>query len=1149
MNDSADERDPLDELAAEFVKRHRRGERPSLTEYTERYPELADEIREVFPALVLMEEVRPDPPAAGGSSPGPQPPPLERLGDYRLLREVGRGGMGVVYEAEQESLGRRVALKVMLAHAVLDPRQVSRFQREARAAARLHHTNIVPVFGVGEANGLHYYVMQFIHGLSLDEVLAELKKLRQADGAAAAAKPDGEPTAVSVAQALLSGQTPLSAPTAADELSAAHLPGQPERSTLTDSGRQYWTSVARVGLQAAEALAYSHAQGTLHRDIKPSNLLLDTQGAVWVADFGLAKAADSEDLTHTGDVVGTLRYMAPERFGGRSDARSDVYSLGLTLYELLTLRPAFPETDRNKLLGRVLHEEPPRPRQCNPSAPADLETIVLKAMAKDPADRYPKAADLAEDLRRFLDDKPIRARPLGPVERLCRWGRRHPGTAGLAAALTLALVAGFVGVAWKWREAEWAYGLAAQRADAAQREQERAQRAEELAKERARDLEESGYFREVALAHREWLANNVGRARQLLDESRRDRPAWEWRYLQRLCHTELCTLEKYDGAIWSLAFSPDGQRLASAGGVWGAEQPSAGIVWDVASGKEAFRLVGHRGMIFSVAWSSGPRPLLATASADRSVRLWDATDGKELAAFTGPNWFRAVAFSPDGGRVAAASEDGSVWVWDAVRREALRRLNGPAAGSALSVAFSPDGKRLAVGRYGSGVQLWDLDEGRLAQTLYHYGNVLGVAFSPDGRLASSNWTGTIRLWAPDEKQVFSLRTTLAAHSRPVNALAFSRDGLYLVSVSDEGTVRLWDGRSGDALRTFRGHTGGLCAGAFSPDGKRLATGGIDRTVLVWDPATEQEHRTLDMTWPTHVYSLAFSADGQWLATPDKSHAGVPSHAGVKIWDPRTGQGVRVLDAPGGLLFLAFSPLKTEPHLAVGGADPQVKVWQVRTGTLLHTLQGHTGAITGVAYSGDGKRLASSSADGSVRIWELASGQSVHTLVGPKGGLTGVAFSGAGRLVAAGARDGTVLVWDARTAEERCRWDAHHRAITGLAFSPDGKLLASVEEDHVVILWDVDAGRRKHTLRGHSTRLGGLAFSPDGRRLATTGFDDRAVKLWDVASGEEILSLSLESVVSVAFSPDDRFIAAGNCDNRVRIWEAAAPQKEEGTGRE
>jgi serine/threonine protein kinase/formylglycine-generating enzyme required for sulfatase activity len=485
-------------------------------------PAQANEIREMLPALALMEAKSPQ-----ASDPGPSPPatalpgarPLQQLGDYQILREIGRGGMGVVYEAQQLSLGRHVAIKVLPSQALLDVQRLGRFQREARSAAKLHHTNIVPVFGVGEQDGAHYYVMQFIQGLGLDKVLNELRSLRQSGGKHTPLRGDAavSPTnaawnlsAVDVARGLLTGyrqhdpssvgsttpgdsaaQVKLSARTpvrAADTSATIRLPGQAESSTLTETGHQYWQSVARIGMQVADALAHAASQGILHRDIKPSNLLLDGTGNVWVTDFGLAKAASGDDdLTHTGDVVGTVRYMAPERFSGQGDIRSDVYSLGLTLYELLTLRPAFGNADRSKLVRQVMHDEPVQPRKLNPRVPRDLETVVLKAIARDPAHRYQTPALMVEDLNRFVEDRPVRARRVSEAEKLWRWCRRNPSVASLLAGIVLVFLAGFAGVFWQWRvaetqqeEAEKQAGIALTREREALQEAEKAKKAREF---------------------------------------------------------------------------------------------------------------------------------------------------------------------------------------------------------------------------------------------------------------------------------------------------------------------------------------------------------------------------------------------------------------------------------------------------------------------------------------------------------------------------------------------------------------------------------------------------------------------------------------------------------------------------------------------
>lgn len=419
----------VDDLAEEFARRWRDGERPTVEEYATRYPHWANEIRELFPAVLVMEELKPRRQDQVPSRPAPKSihGAPERLGEYRILREIGRGGMGVVYEAEQQALGRRVAIKVLPEYLFADDRLRSRFQRESQAAARLHHTNIVPVFGVGEQRGLCYYVMQLIHGRSLDALLAE--------------KDTGDTAPTNASRPRRANGTPtLTAPGHDGRAAGEGTPATP----FTTSPRK----VALLGAQVAEALAYAHSQGILHRDVKPSNLLIDARGTVWVTDFGVAKLVAEANLTQSGDLVGTLRYMPPERFHGVSDARGDVYSLGVTLYEMCARRPAFPDTTPQHLIQLITQVEPPSLRKLDGTVPIDLETIIAKAMARDPAHRYQTAGEFADDLRRFLDDRPILARRIGAVEQLWRWCRRNRLVAvSAAAAICLLLLTTVISVA------------------------------------------------------------------------------------------------------------------------------------------------------------------------------------------------------------------------------------------------------------------------------------------------------------------------------------------------------------------------------------------------------------------------------------------------------------------------------------------------------------------------------------------------------------------------------------------------------------------------------------------------------------------------------------------------------------------------------
>lgn len=504
MIESTSDRNPVDVLADKFAARLREGSSPSIEDYAEQYPELADEIRATFPSIAMMERLsqkehterqfeRQTSRLTGHMT--------ETLGDFQIVREIGRGGMGIVYEAVEKSLKRRVALKVLGPGVADSPKQIQRFIREAEAAARLHHTNIVPVYGLGEEQDLHFFAMQFIDGVPLSDVIRSVsgRPARSDDSAVSdggtladklltpAASNDTRTdsdcfSAADAAQVLLSGTLKNRSLRATGESTVEEpATGQvsPEKVTVTESvdssrwngelhrlphelqsdaetspsesvqlagektlpeiSMRYWRSIARIGSEVADALYYSHQHGVMHRDVKPSNLLLDREGVVWVTDFGLARHEDQEGITNTGDIVGTLRYMAPEQFSGESNNRSDIYSLGLTLYELLALRPAFEESRHGPLISQKTTSMPPVLRSINRDIPRDLETITEKACATNPAHRYATAAELAEDLRRFLDDRPVLARRATTTEQLWRWVRRNPVVASLSGATVVLL--------------------------------------------------------------------------------------------------------------------------------------------------------------------------------------------------------------------------------------------------------------------------------------------------------------------------------------------------------------------------------------------------------------------------------------------------------------------------------------------------------------------------------------------------------------------------------------------------------------------------------------------------------------------------------------------------------------------------------------
>jgi WD40 repeat protein/serine/threonine protein kinase len=1171
----------LNRLADEFAARYRQGERLSLQEYIDRHPELADDIREFFPALAEMEQVRADrdevsAPVAAGAL-----PPLERLGDYRIVREIGRGGMGVVYEAEQISLGRRVALKVLPKQQLVDARAKRRFEREAKAVAKLHHTNIVPVFGVGEHEGLPYYAMQFIQGLGLDEVLEELQRLPQGGQAPSPQgrqRPSGNvppEREVTAAGGEVSATTPVSgrlSDTFSLSSSSVVLPGADPARRPGEKQPSFWQSVARLGMQVADALEHAHGQGVLHRDIKPSNLLLDTQGTVWVTDFGLAKADDQQDLTHTGDLLGTLRYLPPEAFDGKSDARSDVYSLGLTLYELVAARPAFEERDRNKLIKQVTGGEPERLDRLRPAAPRDLVTVIHKAIEREPARRYQHARELAEDLRRFLDDRPVLARRISGAERLARWARRNRDVAAALAVIGLLLLAAAV-----------ASGVAAVQFQHLANDEKKARQAAQKA-EAAERWER--YKANVAAAASALWVQNAPAARRYLEIAPEMHRNWEWRHLHSQLDGARAALPSDGGGVefsadgrWlatgfqdgtvhlrdaasgretavlrghaepivALRFSPAGSLLAWAYSDAGdKEHPAVVQVWDAATGRavRTFRTVSYPWLL---AWSADGRYLglqVSRVEGEPFGRLvvWDIGTGAEKLLMPASGEFPGVVFRP-GGRYVACTIGGTAHVGDLEAGGVALNLEGGAT-SLLCLAYSPDGSRLAAGfDHGENlVKLWDATTGRVINVMSGHENaVVSVVFSPDGtRLASCSLDQTVRLWDGATGQPIA---NLRGHTGQVKSIAFTPDGRHLLSASDDGTLRLWDGHTGDLVAVLRGHEGRVLQVVVSPDGRTLASASSDRTLRLWDTDTAARSGVLQ-GHTKFVYDVAFRPDGGQVASAAWDGT-------VRLWDPTTGRQTGMLQLPEGDNIVGAVAYHPDGRRLVSVSRKQrITIWDLTTGKALREIQALTGAWTAearAAFNADGTLLAVGSAGGNVHLFDPASGDLLADLPAHSGegspevtNVPDVAFSSDGTLLATAGFDQTVRLWDVATRAQRGILSGHTESVYAVAFSADGRLLASADKGGTVRLWDPSTFQEVGTLP-HRGAVYGVTFSPDGTRLAAACADN-SIRLWDVATRQEVVELRGHAmyVHAVAWSPDGTRLVSGSGDFTVRIWDSVPP---------
>lgn len=1059
--------------------------------------------------------------------PGP-PTPLGRLGQlesYHIQAELGRGAFGLVFKAHDEKLDSLVALKVLRPELATSTGDRSRFEGEARKAAAVRHDHVVAIYRVGSTSGfsLPYFVMEYIDGESLSDRLQRLGTLGPREA-------------------------------------------------------------AEKARQTALGLAAAHACGLVHRDIKPSNILLErSSGRAKITDFGLARTFEvrTEKLTQSGGIVGTPPYMSPEQImtPQRIDHRSDIYSLGIVLYEMLTGEPPFRGLT-HLVLQQVVHEEPRPPRRLNDTIPRDLETICLHCLHKEPNQRYASSAALAEDLRRFLAQEPIEARPVRVWERVGKWVRRRPAVAALLALVFFVTSLGFGLVTWQWWQAEGA------RHDLARK---------------AEEQEVKDYFHMIALAYRELSVQNRGRAEELLDECPQGRRGWEWHYLKRLCHTPPVALTIGQPVVmgegFDLAFSPESRLLAI---------PSANNdirVWDVTRRQVVLTLHGHGARVLAVAFSLDGRRLAST-SMDGTVKLWDLPRSENRAATEAPvmaptrtlaghkDRVLGVVFNPDGSLLASTGNDRQVIIWDASTGNLLRKLKGQLIPNPYtSLAFSPDGRWLASGSENNKIKVWDVASGEDIFTLSgHARPILSVLFSSNGRrLISAGRDRKVMVWdltagehgeltprcvlsglsmgvwcaalSPDGQRLAvggplsdgkvrvydtatgQLRHELEGHIRVVS-VAFSPDGKRIASAGLDKMVRLWDTATGQEVLALHGHADLVGRVLFSPDGQRLASAAADGRVLVWDASSYDESAdrrilTIHENGGT-IYGLTFTPDSRWLASAGSDHM-------VKLRDIETGQEVRVLPGHKGTVFgVAFGPgLGDKYHLLSGSNDQTIKLWDPLTGQVLFTGGKFAGMVRSVAFSPRGDIFATGSMR-MLQLWDARDVRDIQPLGDPQRAdaehVECVVFSPNGKQLATAGSHRTVRLWNVgnRQLTPVHDYKGHSTKVFSVAFSPDGRLLASGDFSGQVIIWDTATGRQKCTLPQQSDCISGIAFSPDGRHLITASW--KTIAVWDVQCRDEpvaTLSQLAGTIWCIAFSPDGRHLAAAGGykgKGEIKIWD-------------
>ena len=1131
------------------ARRIRAGAELENVSWIDDYPEHAAELRRLAPTLRLLADY-----SAGfqrSARSGGAGDSLEgrRVAGYEVLREIGRGGMGVVYEAEDQRLARRVALKVLPAAALLHDGRRSRFENEARAAAGLRHPHIVPVFSVGEDAGIHYYAMQLIDGLDMARVLSCLRERRVPDASARVA--EAEP------QAGASSAAPLA---------AIGLP----------CSAAYFRVVARLGADVADALDYAHEHGIVHRDIKPSNLILDRSARIWVTDFGLAAQADHASQTATGELLGTLRYMSPEQAEGRRHVvgpRSDVYSLGVTLYELASLLPAHSGTSREALLRSVLERNPTPLSRVERAVPRDLETIVHKAIAGDPSDRYASARLLADDLRRFAADETIRARPTTPAERALRWARRHRSIVGGVGFTAAAAVAVLVFVLARFN--------AELRENAA------------ILARHSRQLERTQDLQNVLLADEAVRTGDLDRARERLAATAGAGadPAelFDVRHLRRRLHLDVGTIHSPEGAIAGAAFLADSARLATFTVPAGTQRTHV-AVWDVATrGAPAPWPVEVPLPCSDIAASPDGNTLALSASWTQAVATVDVRDGSVRVHEVGITGTQQAEFSPDGALVAFGSS--AVYLVSPRLGRQVGKWTASGGRERSLLAFSASTGLLATGG-GLSWSTWRLppasklerrfeDDAALAPEREdpEPGDAPALRMSPvdagelPERLRAMTAGGDVVVTA-DESGGIALRRlpgfTPYAHARhpggSLAALAVCRDGRWIATGGGDGRVALWTAEPLAHVWSFDGHCEPIHGLDFSPDGRLLCSTSFDGTLKIW-PVHERRRAEVGLETAQFLWNGVFAPGDRvisesqaleitaWDATVSASTGAFTARATRRelSWSEGGTAHDFCLLSPDGRWAAVTTPRRTVRCVPAPepGVEDEAGVFETEAFAF---------PVFGLGFSADSTVFAAADLDlryphatSRVRVWlrggdddawrpaarfETAVASPLIVVLPER------------RLLALGGRHETPVEIRSLATGALVATLPPRGYVPGLVASPDGEHLLTLGAQGDIEFWelpesDVARGglRRALTVRAHRQRIQCAAFFPDGRMLATAATAGE-VRLWriDKESGTLAVHESIRlihpqgEIKSLAVRPDGNvLLAAGGAGDESSGW--------------